>query len=154
MKTFIRGFLTTLLIVTFTLIPLVMYVEKTINEDLLGAYLEDTISDNLKENMKSEEVFDLTEEEQQALEEEFENNESLQEFVNKYKVNCHDKRGLPVNPLPSDMFDAKSAKRYACIDAERYSERKKSQCDNPPFGRNIFHHYLYCGRDKTSKNQS
>lgn len=85
MKTFIRGFLTTLLIVTFTLIPLVMYVEKTINEDLLGAYLEDTISDNLKENMKSEEVFDLTEEEQQALEEEFENNESLQEFVNKYK---------------------------------------------------------------------
>ena len=85
MKTFIRGFLTTLLIVTFTLIPLVMYDEKTINEDLLGAYLEDTISDNLKENMKSEEVFDLTEEEQQALEEEFENNESLQEFVNKYK---------------------------------------------------------------------
>ena len=85
MKTFIRGFLTTLLIVTFTLIPLVMYVEKTINEDLLGAYLEDTISDNLKENMKSEEVFDLTEEEQQVLEEEFENNESLQEFVNKYK---------------------------------------------------------------------
>lgn len=85
MKTFIRGFLTTLLIVTFTLIPLVMYVEKTINEDLLGAYLEDTISDNLKENMKNEEVFDLTEEEQQALEEEFENNESLQEFVNKYK---------------------------------------------------------------------
>lgn len=85
MKTFIRGFLTTLLIVTFTLIPLAMYVEKTINEDLLGAYLEDTISDNLKENMKSEEVFDLTEEEQQALEEEFENNESLQEFVNKYK---------------------------------------------------------------------
>lgn len=85
MKTFIRGFLTTLLIVTFTLIPLVMYVEKTINEDLLGAYLEDTISDNLKENMKSEEVFDLTEEEQQALGEEFENNESLQEFVNKYK---------------------------------------------------------------------
>ena len=85
MKTFIRGFLTTLLIVTFTLIPLVMYVEKTINEDLLGAYLEDTISDNLKENMKSEEVFGLTEEEQQALEEEFENNESLQEFVNKYK---------------------------------------------------------------------
>lgn len=85
MKTFIRGFLTTLLIVTFTLIPLVMYVEKTINEDLLGAYLEDTISDNLKENMISEEVFDLTEEEQQALEEEFENNESLQEFVNKYK---------------------------------------------------------------------
>ena len=35
MKTFIRGILTTVLVFSFTLIPTIIYAEKTINNDLI-----------------------------------------------------------------------------------------------------------------------
>ena len=43
MKTFIRGILTTVLVFTFTLIPTVMYAERTINNDLIGQYFKEEI---------------------------------------------------------------------------------------------------------------
>ena len=43
MKTFIRGILTTVLVFTFTLIPTVMYAERTINNDLVGQYFKEEI---------------------------------------------------------------------------------------------------------------
>lgn len=45
MKTFIRGVLTTLLVFTFTLIPVVMFAEKTLTEELLGEYMKETLVD-------------------------------------------------------------------------------------------------------------
>ena len=44
MKTVIRGFLTTLLIAIFTILATTIYVDKTINEDVLGTYYRRTIS--------------------------------------------------------------------------------------------------------------
>ena len=51
MKTFIRGILTTVLVFSFTLIPTIIYAEKTINNDLIGEYFKEEITSQITETM-------------------------------------------------------------------------------------------------------
>lgn len=98
MKTVIRGFLTTLLIVIFTILATTIYVDKTINEDVLGTYLKDSISSQLTDNIE-EQYPELTGEEYEQLEEKIKNNESLNSFIEKYKDQImNDMTGEDVNP--------------------------------------------------------
>lgn len=83
MKTFIRGLLTTVLVFTFTLIPTVIYAEKTVNKDLIGDYFKEVITSQMTETITSE-LPDLTEEEYQTIEDNIENNEEINDFVEKY----------------------------------------------------------------------
>ena len=84
-KTILRGFLTTLLIFAFTMIPLVIFVEKTINEDLMGTYLKESISENIKQNVTADSDLNLTEEQQTKIQQELEESESLNNFIEKYQ---------------------------------------------------------------------
>lgn len=83
MKTFIRGLLTTILVFTFTLIPTVIYAERTVNEDLIGDYFKEAITSQMTEVITSD-LPDLSEEEYQTIEENIENNEEINAFVEKY----------------------------------------------------------------------
>ena len=103
MKTVIRGFLTTLLIVIFTILATTIYVDKTINEDILGTYLKDSISSQLTDNIE-EQYPELTGEEYEQLEEKIKNNESLNSFIEKYKDQImNDMTGEDVNPEDVDL---------------------------------------------------
>lgn len=103
MKTVIRGFLTTLLIVIFTILATTIYVDKTINEDVLGTYLKDSISSQLTDNIE-EQYPELTGEEYEQLEEKIKNNESLNSFIEKYKDQImNDMTGEDVNPEDVDL---------------------------------------------------
>lgn len=83
MKTFIRGLLTTVLVFTFTLIPTVIYAERTVNKDLIGDYFKEAITSQMTEVITSE-LPDLTQEEYQTIEDNIENNEEIDAFVEKY----------------------------------------------------------------------
>lgn len=83
MKTFIRGLLTTILVFTFTLIPTVIYAERTVNEDLIGDYFKEAITSQMTEVITSD-LPDLSEEKYQTIEENIENNEEINAFVEKY----------------------------------------------------------------------
>lgn len=83
MKTFIRGLLTTILVFTFTLIPTVIYAERTVNEDLIGDYFKEAITSQMTEVITSD-LPDLSEEEYQTIEENIENNKEINAFVEKY----------------------------------------------------------------------
>lgn len=103
MKTVIRGFLTTLLIVIFTILATTIYVDKTINEDVLGTYLKDSISSQLTDNIE-EQYPKLTGEKYEQLEEKIKNNESLNSFIEKYKDQImNDMTGEDVNPEDVDL---------------------------------------------------
>lgn len=103
MKTVIRGFLTTLLIVIFTILATTIYVDKTINEDILGTYLKDSISSQLTDNIE-EQYPKLTGEKYEQLEEKIKNNESLNSFIEKYKDQImNDMTGEDVNPEDVDL---------------------------------------------------
>lgn len=103
MKTVIRGFLTTLLIAIFTILATTIYVDKTINEDVLGTYLKDSISSQLTDNIE-EQYPKLTGEEYEQLEEKIKNNESLNSFIEKYKDQImNDMTGEDVNPEDVDL---------------------------------------------------
>lgn len=103
MKIVIRGFLTTLLIVIFTILATTIYVDKTINEDVLGTYLKDSISSQLTDNIE-EQYPELTGEEYEQLEEKIKNNESLNSFIEKYKDQImNDMTGEDVNPEDVDL---------------------------------------------------
>lgn len=103
MKTVIRGFLTTLLIVIFTILATTIYVDKTINEDVLGTYLKDSISSQLTDNIE-EQYPELTGEKYEQLEEKIKNNESLNSFIEKYKDQImNDMTGEDVNPEDVDL---------------------------------------------------
>lgn len=103
MKTVIRGFLTTLLIAIFTILATTIYVDKTINEDILGTYLKDSISSQLTDNIE-EQYPELTGEEYEQLEEKIKNNESLNSFIEKYKDQImNDMTGEEVNPEDVDL---------------------------------------------------
>lgn len=103
MKTVIRGFLTTLLIAIFTILATTIYVDKTINEDVLGTYLKDSISSQLTDNIE-EQYPELTGEEYEQLEEKIKNNESLNSFIEKYKDQImNDMTGEDVNPEDVDL---------------------------------------------------
>ena len=49
MKTFIRGILTTVLVFTFTLIPTIIYAEKTINQGVIGSYGKEELTKQMTE---------------------------------------------------------------------------------------------------------
>lgn len=103
MKTVIRGFLTTLLIAIFTILATTIYVDKTINEDILGTYLKDSISSQLTDNIE-EQYPELTGEEYEQLEKTIENNESLNSFIEKYTDQImNDMTGEDVNPEDVDL---------------------------------------------------
>lgn len=103
MKTVIRGFLTTLLIAIFTILATTIYVDKTINEDVLGTYLKDSISSQLTDNIE-EQYPKLTGEKYEQLEEKIKNNESLNTFIEKYKDQImNDMTGEDVNPEDVDL---------------------------------------------------
>ena len=103
MKTVIRGFLTTLLIAIFTILATTIYVDKTINEDILGTYLKDSISSQLTDNIE-EQYPELTGEEYEQLEEKIKNNESLNSFIEKYKDQImNDMTGEDVDPEDVDL---------------------------------------------------
>lgn len=103
MKTVIRGFLTTLLIAIFTILATTIYVDKTINEDVLGTYLKDSISSQLTDNIE-EQYPKLTGEKYEQLEEKIKNNESLNSFIEKYKDQImNDMTGEDVNPEDVDL---------------------------------------------------
>ena len=103
MKTVIRGFLTTLLIAIFTILATTIYVDKTINEDILGTYLKDSISSQLTDNIE-EQYPKLTGEKYEQLEEKIKNNESLNSFIEKYKDQImNDMTGEDVNPEDVDL---------------------------------------------------
>ena len=103
MKTVIRGFLTTLLIAIFTILATTIYVDKTINEDILGTYLKDSISSQLTDNIE-EQYPKLTGGKYEQLEEKIKNNESLNSFIEKYKDQImNDMTGEDVNPEDVDL---------------------------------------------------
>lgn len=103
MKTVIRGFLTTLLIAIFTILATTIYVDKTINEDVLGTYLKDSISSQLTDNIE-EQYPKLTGGKYEQLEEKIKNNESLNSFIEKYKDQImNDMTGEDVNPEDVDL---------------------------------------------------
>lgn len=83
MKTFIRGVLTTILVCTFTLIPTIMYTEKSINQQLVGAYGKEALATQISESFK-ENFPDLTEEDITTMEENIRENEKIDALVNKY----------------------------------------------------------------------
>lgn len=83
MKTFIRGILTTVLVFTFTLIPTVMYAERTINNDLVGQYFKEEITNQMTETI-TENLEGLSEEEYSKIKDTIENDEEINAFVEKY----------------------------------------------------------------------
>ena len=82
MKTFIRGILTTVLVFTFTLIPTVMYAERTINNDLVGQYFKEEITNQMTESI-TENLEGLSEEEYSKIKDTIENDEEINGFVEK-----------------------------------------------------------------------
>ena len=83
MKTFIRGILTTILVFTFTLIPTVIYAEKTINNDLIGQYFKKEITNQMTKVI-TEDLEGLSEEEYNKIKDKIENDEEINAFVEKY----------------------------------------------------------------------
>ena len=83
MKTFIRGILTTVLVFTFTLIPTVIYAEKTINNDLIGQYFKKEITNQMTKVI-TEDLEGLSEEEYNKIKDTIENDEEINAFVEKY----------------------------------------------------------------------
>ena len=83
MKTFIRGILTTVLVFTFTLIPTVIYAEQTVNQEIVGNYGKEEIARQMTERL-GENFPELSEEELNELEENLQNNERVDELVDKY----------------------------------------------------------------------
>lgn len=83
MKTFIRGILTTILVFTFTLIPTVIYAEKTINNDLIGQYFKKEITNQMTKVI-TEDLEGLSEEEYNKIKDTIENDEEINAFVEKY----------------------------------------------------------------------
>lgn len=83
MKTFIRGVLTTVLVFTFTLIPTVIYAEKMVNEDLIGGYFKEEITNQMTEAL-TDNLEGLSEEEYNEIKNTIENDEEINEFIEKY----------------------------------------------------------------------
>ena len=82
MKTFIRGILTTVLVFTFTLIPTVIYTEKTVNQDLVGGYAKEALTDQLSVALHQG-TTDLTEEQIKEIEDKLQKDESIKKIADK-----------------------------------------------------------------------
>ena len=83
MKTFIRGILTTVLVFSFTLIPTIIYAEKTINTDLIGEYFKEEITSQITETM-IDNLDGLSTEEYNKVKNDIENNKEINAFIEKY----------------------------------------------------------------------
>ena len=83
MKTFIRGILTTVLVFSFTLIPTIIYAEKTINNDLIGDYFKEEITSQITETM-IDNLDGLSTEEYNKVKNDIENNKEINAFIEKY----------------------------------------------------------------------
>lgn len=83
MKTFIRGILTTVLIFSFTLIPTIIYAEKTINNDLIGEYFKEEITSQITETM-IDNLDGLSTEEYNKVKNDIKNNKEINAFIEKY----------------------------------------------------------------------
>ena len=83
MKTFIRGILTTVLVFSFTLIPTIIYAEKTINNDLIGEYFKEEITSQITETM-IDNLDGLSTEEYNKVKNDIENNKEINAFIEKY----------------------------------------------------------------------
>lgn len=83
MKTFIRGILTTVLVFTFTLIPTIIYAEKTINQGVIGSYGKEELTKQMTETF-AKQFPELSDEQLNTLEENLRNNEKIDKIVDKY----------------------------------------------------------------------
>ena len=83
MKTFIRGLLTTVLVFTFTLIPVVMFAEKAVTEELLGQYMKEELVNNVVDNLEMN-LDQLTTEDIETIKQELKNNEEINQIMDKY----------------------------------------------------------------------
>lgn len=83
MKTFIRGVLTTLLVFTFTLIPVVMFAEKTLTEELLGEYMKETLVDSVVSNLEVD-IPELTDQDIENIKQNLTENEEISAIMDKY----------------------------------------------------------------------
>ena len=83
MKTFIRGILTTVLVFSFTLIPTIIYAEKTINNDLIGEYFKEEITSQITETM-IDNLDGLSTEEYNKVKNDIENNKEINAFIEKF----------------------------------------------------------------------
>ena len=83
MKTFIRGILTAVLVFSFTLIPTIIYAEKTINNDLIGEYFKEEITSQITETM-IDNLDGLSTEEYNKVKNDIENNKEINAFIEKY----------------------------------------------------------------------
>ena len=83
MKTFIRGLLTTVLVFTFTLIPVVMFAEKAVTEELLGQYMKEELVNNVVDNLEMN-LDQLTIEDVETIKQELKNNEEINQIMDKY----------------------------------------------------------------------
>lgn len=83
MKTFIRGLLTTVLVFTFTLIPVVMFAEKAVTEELLGQYMKEELVNNVVDNLEMN-LDQLTTEDVETIKQELKNNEEINQIMDKY----------------------------------------------------------------------
>lgn len=83
MKTFIRGILTTVLVFTFTLIPTIIYAEETINNDLIGGYFKEEITNQITDTM-TDNLDGISEEEYNKIKNAIKNNKEINAFVEKY----------------------------------------------------------------------
>ena len=83
MKTFIRGILTAVLVFSFTLIPTIIYAEKTINNDLIGEYFKEEITSQITETM-IDNLDGLSTEEYNKVKNDIETNKEINAFIEKY----------------------------------------------------------------------
>ena len=83
MKTFIRVIITTVLVFSFTLIPTIIYAEKTINNDLIGEYFKEEITSQITETM-IDNLDGLSTEEYNKVKNDIENNKEINAFIEKY----------------------------------------------------------------------
>lgn len=83
MKTFMRGILTTILVFTFTLIPIVIYTEKTINNDVIGNYVKEELIVELTETI-TDNINEVTEEDYNTIKNTIKDDEEINDLIEKY----------------------------------------------------------------------
>ncbi len=83
MKTIIRGLLTTVLVFTFTMVPTVIFAEKSVNEKLIGEYTKEEVSKQMTTTLQQE-LPELTTKEIEIIQTKIDNSKTINDIINKY----------------------------------------------------------------------
>lgn len=83
MKTLMRGLLTTVLVFTFTMVPTVIFTEKSVNEKLIGEYTKEEVSKQMTTTLQQE-LPELTTKEIEIIQTKIDNSKTINDIINKY----------------------------------------------------------------------